>query len=374
MITSRTERQLLWAMHAGFFALVLSSCLRLSARHGLTGKEGQLALAGLMAVIYAAGVVFWERLGRRRDAWLMAVLACWLVLVVLAPSFAWCAIPLGFVSMRVLSPRRTIAVVVLLTATVIAARYRLESRDGFDPSMILGPLTVAGMTTMIFFALQRLIDELTRTRDELATAQRAAGVLEERERLAREIHDTLAQGFTSMGMLLQAAGRAWDADPAAARAYVEQAEGVGTAGLEEARRFVRGLAPLDLDSGSLAEGLRSLVARDPAGIGLRTEGTEFPLDPETQGALLRVAQGALSNAREHAGASRIMVTLSFLDDAVTLDIADDGRGFAEVAPDAGRGYGLRSMRDRLEAVGGTLVVESAPGQGTVVAATVGRTG
>ncbi|GAB3677621.1 sensor histidine kinase [Actinocorallia lasiicapitis] len=373
MNTSRTDRLLLTAVHLGFLALVLSSCVRLYTRHGLEGQQLELVLAGALVTVYFLGVAAWERLGARgRRWWFLAVLACWLVLVEAAPSFAWCGIPLGFVAMRVLSRRATVVAVLVVTLAVMLTRIRLDARDGLDLSMVLGPLAVAGMTTVIFFALQSLIDELTRTRGELATAQHAAGVLAERERLAREIHDTLAQGYTSIGMLLQAALRAWDTDPETAKAHVARAELVRELGLEEARRFVRGLGPADLAQGSLSEGLRRIVERDPGKVGLRIEGEEFRLPPEEQAALLRVAQGALSNAREHAEASRVMVTLAFLDDAVTLDVADDGIGFAEPTPGEGRGYGLRSMRDRLEAVGGTLAVESAPGGGTVIAATIGR--
>ncbi|MQY02897.1 sensor histidine kinase [Actinomadura macrotermitis] len=360
------EQRIYQAMHAGFFLLLAASASRFVVRHGI-GRESAvpLVLSGVLAVGYAAGIVAWDVLGRWRPAWLAAVTACWAALVLMAPSFGWCAIPLFFIALRLLGTRAAIALVTVLTATYVVAQLRLADR--IDPSLVLAPVAVAGMTTVIFLELRRLMDGL-------AAAQHEAGVLAERERLAREIHDTLAQGLTSMGMLLQAADREWGSDPAAARGHVRRAAGTAAENLEEARRFVRALAPPGLAAGSLPAALRAVA--EGAGADLRVDGAEYPTGARAEEALLRVAQGALANAREHAGAARVVLTLSYLDDAVTLDIADDGAGFDPAAPrpGAGRGYGLRAMRDRLAEAGGRLVVESAPGEGTVVAATIPRSG
>ncbi|NEA29548.1 sensor histidine kinase [Actinomadura bangladeshensis] len=363
-------------MHAGFFLLLAASASRLVVRHGLGGTTpALLALSGVLAVGYAAGVVGWDALGRRgRLGWLLAVVACWLVLVAMAPSFAWCAVPLFFAALRLLSPRAAVIAVVVLTGAVVFAGVYLADR--VDPSLVLAPLAVAAMAAVIFLELQRLIDELVRTRGELAASQRAAGVLEERERLSREIHDTLAQGLTSMGILLQAADRQWDTAPDAARRHLRRATEAAAANLEEARHFVRALAPPALASGSLAAALGELAGPADAEprVRFRVEGEEYPVDVEVQAALLRVAQGAVANAREHAAADTVVITLTYLGEAVSLDVADDGSGFdpEDAAPAPGRGYGIRAMRDRLAEVGGVLTVESAPGAGTVVAATVPR--
>ncbi|WP_243772503.1 sensor histidine kinase [Actinomadura barringtoniae] len=363
---SRAGNRVYAAMHAGFFVLMAAAASRLVIRHG-ANAETALILCVVVAVIYSVGIVFWDPLGERgRLVWLAVVLGAWLGLVFIAPSFAWCSIPLFFMGLRLLPPTVAVAIAALLTGAVIWAQVRLSDR--FDPSLVFGPVAVMAVATVVFLELQR-------TRDELADAQRSAGVLEERERLAREIHDTLAQGLTSMGMLLQAAEREWDSDPATARDHVRQAADAAEGNLEEARRFVRGLAPADLAGGSLAEALRRMIEREAPGTVLRLDGDERPLAPEGEAVLLRVAQGALANAREHAGAGTIVVTLTWLDGAVTLDVADDGAGFDPSSPGpsaAGRGYGLRAMRDRLAAVDGTLVIESAPGEGTVVAARIGR--
>ncbi|MFD8531313.1 sensor histidine kinase [Streptosporangium canum] len=368
------------AMHLGFYLLLAASASRLVSRHGMDPRTvASLAVCGLLAVVYAAGVVLWGDLGRGRLVWLGAVIAVWLVLVVLAPSFSWCAVPLLFLCLRLLRPRGFVVATAALTLVVIAAQLKIAQE--VDPSLILAPIGVATMTAVIFWELQResaarqrLIDDLISTRGTLADSRHRTGVLEERERLAREIHDTLAQGLTSMGILLQAADRMWAADPERAHAHVRRAATAAAENLDEARRFVRDLQPSGLEGVPLPEALARLchgTGHDtgPA-VRFRQEGEGYPLAPEVQAALLRVAQGALANVRDHSGAETAMVTLSYLDGEITLDVFDDGVGFAEAAPAPGRGYGLRAMRDRLAEVAGSLAVESVPGEGTAVAARV----
>ncbi|RFU38701.1 sensor histidine kinase, partial [Actinomadura logoneensis] len=240
------------AMHAAFFLLLASSASRFAARHGAgEGTWPKYALCGLLALLYAAGTLLWDRLGRRGLlAWLAAVTAVWLSLVLVAPSFAWCAPPLYFAALRLLSRRTAVAGAVVVTAAVVFAQLRLTPT--FDLSLVLAPVAVSGMILVIFL-------ELHRTADALARSQRAAGILSERQRLSREIHDTLAQGLTSMGMLLQAADRAFGSDPETARGLVRRAAAEAAGNLDEARRFVRALAPSDLAAGSLPHALRSLA-------------------------------------------------------------------------------------------------------------------
>lgn len=365
------------AMHVGFFVLLASSASRYVAAHGLAGVTPLLlGLSGALVVVYVLGVVFWERTKHMRQVWLAAVVAVWCALVLVAPSFSWCAVPLFFVCMRLLRPKPLIIAVVLLTATVIFAQLRLAPR--FEVIDVLVPLAVATMATAVFLELRReserreeLIDQLVRTRGELAEAQREAGISWERERLAREIHDTIAQGLSSIRMLLQAAERGGDANE-----HVRRAGEVAEDNLAEARRFVRGLAPAALERQSLPEALRELADRTAAesGVEVRFEvvGDPLPTSADADAVLLRVAQGALANVREHSAARIAGVTLSYLDDEVTLDVRDDGTGFDLVAPrtGVGRGFGLSGMRARVEQSGGTLAVESRPGEGTAVAATL----
>ncbi|QFU89987.1 sensor histidine kinase [Amycolatopsis sp. YIM 10] len=369
------------AMHAGFFLLLAASVARFVSAHGLHGATPLiLGLTGGLAVVYAAGMLLWAGLGRWRQAWLALVIAVWLALVVAAPSFAWCSVPLFFVCLRLLRPRVVIVVAVLLTVVVILAQLRIAS--GFDLGLVLAPIAVALMATVTFLQLDRaraeqqeLAADLLRTRDDLAESQRVAGVVEERERLAREIHDTLAQGLSSMRMLLQAALRSWSAEPEVARGHVTRAVEAAGDNLAEARRFVRDLSSPRLDGSDLAGTLAELAEQAGSAGGpvirFTTSGTPHALDPRVEAGLLRVAQGALANVTEHAGAAEAAVTLTYLGDEVVLDVRDDGSGFDPDAVRAapGRGYGLRMMAERVAALGGSLVVESAPGKGTALAVT-----
>ncbi|WP_329793357.1 histidine kinase [Lentzea sp. DG1S-22] len=293
------------AMHAGFYVLLTASAARYVAYHG--ADPVVLGLAGALGLAYPASVR-WTRA-------LPVVLAVWLVLVWLAPSFGWCAIPLFFQCLRQLRPRVALPIAAVLTAAVVLAQVRLAA--AFDWSLVLGPVGVAVLTAAVFFDRARLLHE--------------AGVLQERQRLAREIHDTLAQGFSSITLLLSLG-------------ETTKAAEVARENLGEARRFVRDLAPIH---GSLVDALRRLCAH------VEVDGEPYPLTVQTEVALLRVAQGAVANASEHAAASRIAITLSYLGDAVTLDVVDDGRGFdpAAVGAAGGRGYGLASIRGRIAELG-----------------------
>ncbi|MCX5392222.1 sensor histidine kinase [Streptomyces sp. NBC_00094] len=368
-------------MHIAFFLLLGASLARFLLRHPWEDRSPWIvALSGALASLYLLGPVLGTRAAPRRIAWLGTVVAVWIVLVVLAPSFAWCAVPLFYTGLRTLPPRAALGLVVLLTAFVVFAQVQL-AHGGWDPNLIVAPPAVAAIATGVFVysdrqaARQRaLIDDLIRTRRELAAIERREGTLAERQRLSMEIHDTLAQGLSSQQMLLQAADRTWDSDSTTARRHVRTAESIAERNLAEARRFVHDLAPADLaEGGGLEEALRGLAAREAAEF--RVDGTAVPLPDRTQSALLRIAQGALANIREHAGADSAALTLTYLDDQVVLDIADDGHGFdPALARDPGergdRGHGLPAMRVRAQQLGGTLTVESAPGEGTVLSAAI----
>ena len=218
---------------------------------------------------------------------------------------------------------------------------------------------------------RRLIGELEATREELARGERRAGILEERGRLAREIHDTLAQGFISIVTHLEAAGEE-DASDDALR-HLEQAKRTARENLVEARRLVAALRPEILESSSLPEALERLAKRlsetSDVSIELNVTGDGARLSQELQVTLLRAAQEALSNARRHARANNVSMTLSYAGDFVLLDIQDDGVGFdPEATPiDADGGFGLCAMRERVERLGGQLLVESEQGEGTTLA-------
>ena len=212
-----------------------------------------------------------------------------------------------------------------------------------------------------------VIAELEATRAELAAVSREAGVLAERERLAGEIHDTLAQGFTSVVMLLELAGAELDTDPAAARRRLVTARETARQNLAEARALVAALSPVDLHEASLPQAIGRLADRFGSETGLPVEltvsGPPRALPANAEVVLLRSAQEALANVRKHAGAGRVAVELRFQEEGTTLTVTDDGAGFDPAA--ASPGYGLAGMRRRVEDTGGTLAVRSGPG-GTAV--------
>ncbi|MBT2455918.1 sensor histidine kinase [Streptomyces sp. ISL-86] len=373
-------------MHTAFFLLLGASLARFLLRHpGEPRTPWIITLSITLALLYVLGPTLGAlgALGAapaptlRRLLWLGLVVATWVVLVVLAPSFAWCAVPLFYTTLRTLPPRAAIVLVALLTVFVVIAQLQLAT--AFDPNLLLAPPAVAALATAVFVHMERqaqaqrdLIDDLIRTRRELAATERREGTLAERQRLSMEIHDTLAQHLSSQQMLLQAADRTWDSDPATARAHVRTATDITARGLAEARRLVHDLAPPELEGGAgLADALRTLDAGPHIAVRFHLEGTPTPLPDRVQSALLRIAQGALANIREHSGAHTAALTLSFLGDQVVLDIADDGHGFTERrATPADRGHGLPAMRARIRQLGGTLTVESTAGEGTVLSAAI----
>jgi signal transduction histidine kinase len=313
--------------------------------------------------------------------WVGLLSLAWLILVFFTPDGVWLAFPLFFLDLHLLPPRWGLAAV---AATTVAAIGGFAwHQDTFNIGMVIGPVIGAGVAVATVLGYQalhheneqrrELIEELLATQAELAAAERHAGTLLERERLAREIHDTLAQGLSSIHLLLRATERALPAEPAVAAGYVEQARKAAQDNLAEARRFVHALSPPALQHDGLPAALERLCARRPTGAGdlsvrLRVTGDPAELSTPYEVALLRVAQAALANTAQHARARHAEVTLSYLDTAVALDVVDDGVGFTPV-DDTGtdyEGFGLRGMRSRARELGGDLTVESAPGDGTAV--------
>lgn len=371
--------------------LMVAALLVLVAVRALADHQGGLAavvaVAALFAVLYAAGALRQVRASSARaTAWLGAIMAVWLVLLALTSDGVWLAFPLFFCQLHILPLRRAAVLVPLTTAAAIAGfgwhAHTLSIGTAVGP--ILGAAVATG-TVLGLHALyreseqrRRLIEQLTAARSDLAVAEHTAGVLAERERLAREIHDTLAQGLSSIQLLLRAAERALPDRPDAALGHVQHARQASVDNLAEARRFVRALTPPDLEAGSLTAALERLCATtaDTSGLAVHFHLSGRPADLPTlmEVALLRIAQSALANTVQHAHATRAELTLSYMDTEVALDIVDDGRGFAPEATPApgvdGSGFGLPAMRSRARALGGGLVLESAPGDGTAVAVTL----
>ncbi|MFI6291475.1 sensor histidine kinase [Nonomuraea sp. NPDC050790] len=285
------------------------------------------------------------------------------------------------VGLSVLVPYCMDAVRVGVVAVVACAggwlwhRYHASGAIFWTEVVICALIAISAATAVGYFhsvaqqsaERKRLFDELQAAQEARAAAERQAGVAAERQRLARDIHDSLTQGFASVVMLLEAAQATLPDNR-----HLSQALRVTRENLAESRRVVRALRPGDLDECGLPEALRRLSGRlcDETGAEAQTviTGSPRPLEAGVQAELLRVAQEAVANARRHARAERVTLTLSYMEDLVVLDVHDDGGGF-----DPGRaasGHGLSIMRERMEQLGGTLLVESAPGAGATVVASL----
>ncbi len=370
--------------------IVLATALALPSWHmTVAAMAASMALAGLLLALYV--VMFLRRSGEwgwwfpYAMPYAIAVAVCFGVLLQLNPYFAYLEFSLYPQIFFLLYARRP-AVLVGASGLAIALVLSELSLYGwrFDAA---APHVFSDLAQIAFgFAIslwigamarqsaerRQLIDELERTRRQLAAAERQEGVLEERGRLAREIHDTLAQGFASVVAHLEAADVSLDSDPPRTRIHLREAEGVARASLTEARGLAWALRPDALAGGGLPSAIERVAAAAAQGgpaTDVTVTGTVRALHPDVEVTLLRAAQEALANVRRHASARHVTVTLSYFPDQVTLDVADDGRGFdpATATPGPAGGLGLPGMRERAEVLGGSVVVESAPGEGTTVA-------
>ncbi len=204
-------------------------------------------------------------------------------------------------------------------------------------------------------------------------AQRLAA-LEERNRIARDIHDTLAQTFTGILMQLEAATRFLDTRPEQTRSCIARAHELSREGLMEARRSITALHPEAARHGDLSAALARIAERmtagTPVGADVQTHGVPYALPPERRVDLLRIGQEALTNALRHAQAGAVMISVTYEPHQVTLRVRDDGRGFDPRHPAGGDGLGLIGMRQRAERIGGRLAIASRPGGGAEVAVVV----
>jgi signal transduction histidine kinase len=369
-----TSRWLAIALNGVFLSLVVLSVLRIRT----TGA----VIAGIaIGAWYLVGVA----LRSRRDTnlvalWLGVLTALWVAAsFAVASDFVWLAFPLFFLYLFLLPVNVGLGAVVGATAVAIGAL----STDGMlEMGEVIGPIVGAVVATISAFSYRglseehertrRLLTELEATRGKLADVERERGALEERRRVAREVHDTIAQGLSSIILL----ARAIELNPEDETDRVSQIAEIAQTNLDDARRIVAALSPAELDNDPLPDAIESVVTRVSETSAVKAwfvctgELTRLPLDLEV--ALLRVAQGALANVAAHSGATRAEVVLTYEDDATTLVIADDGRGFdpATMARSAEGSFGLFVMDDRMAAVGGTLAIDTDIGNGTIVTAKI----
>ena len=369
-----TARWLAIGLHGVFLALVVVSVSRVGS--------SQAAIAGTaIAVWYLVGVA-------RRSNRSIGLAALWLgVLTVLwgiasyavAPDFVWLAFPLFFLYLFLLPLRFGLLAVVVVTSIAIAA---LARDDALEVGEVIGPIVgaiVASISAVSYRGLsdehkrtQKLLAELEAARDKIAEAERERGALDERRRVAREVHDTIAQGLSSIILLARAA----ELNPDEGADRIAQIADIAQANLNDARRIVSALSPAELDDDPLPAAIDGVVRRVAEASDVNAwfvcvgDASRLPLDQEVS--FLRVAQGALANVAAHSEASRCEVVLTFEQEATTLVVADDGLGYDPQAPHriSDTGFGIAVMEDRVSDVGGTLVIETNRGNGTTVTAKI----
>jgi signal transduction histidine kinase len=360
-----------------------------------------LAVSVVFAGWYFGGLLLGERTrdGGLAAGWLIGLALIWVGAVAISPEFVWLAFPLWLLAGFVLRMRWAILFSLVVLVVVLAAPVVHTGLTSY--ANVIGPV-VGGVFALgisrgylelvrdgrersrLIASLVTAHGEMAELQDELARAQRDAGAVAERTRLSRDIHDTIAQSLTSIGMLATTADAT--APEPAARAFAQIGD-IAREGLADTRRIVNALLPAELEGSALAGALQRMLDRMTEETGIRTElhvdDTVPALPVTTEVALLRTAQSALANTRIHARAERVVVSLIDGVDTVRLDIVDDGVGFdaarwerlsadpgASLGTGAGGGYGLRAMRERLRELGGSLDVESAPGAGAALSASV----
>ncbi|WP_334151478.1 sensor histidine kinase [Microbacterium sp.] len=342
-----------------------------------------IILTVVLVVTYAFGAVL-TRTSRARGiaplAWLAVLTVEWAVLLWLIPDAAYLVFPLFFLFLHLLG--RWWGSAAILASTIVAI-CALGVHSGWTVGGVVGPLVGAGVALLIglgYQALAReaeqreaLVRELIATQGQLAATEHESGVLAERARLAREIHDTLAQGLSSIQMLLHAAERADPGRPGIE--HIRLARETAAANLAEARRFIRELTPPQLDDQTLGGALRRLAATQWASQGLDVQvrvSDTITLPMHLQTALLRIAQGAIANVIQHAQATAATITITVDADWLHFTVTDDGTGFDPALPskDAAEksdSFGLQATAERVQQLGGTLTVDSPTGRGTTLA-------
>ena len=368
-------------------ATILVVAILMSVRMDLSLAVLNLVLLSLFAGLYFVGSYYLERMtGVWKLAWLIALTVVWIADILVASAGIYLLFVLFFLYLRVLGMVWGSISVIFGTAVSVG----IQIPQGLTFGGVMGPVVSALVTVAIFYAFTRLheintertalIRELMETRQQLAETERAAGVAGERQRIAHEIHDTLAQGLSSIQMLLHAANRDLDGEINVdkARERIGLARQTAADNLQEARAMIAALQPAALSQTSLVGALdrmaQGFAAAADLNIEVEADGEVTQLPMKLEAVLLRIAQGAVGNVAKHAQATRARITVSYSDDAVRVDIVDNGVGFDVKAVEsrpAGLGHiGLAAMKRRAEEVSGEVVIESSPGNGTAVSVSV----
>ncbi|MDK8345917.1 histidine kinase [Brevibacterium sp. UMB1308A] len=306
-----------------------------------------------------------------RSWWLAAILILWAGLMLSSMSFAWVSFPLFFIVLHAYRPYVAAPVIMVMLFTILASSYR---HGVFNTGYLLGPTIGACVATVVSILYQELrkeaeamgnaYEKLQRAQTQISLSQHRAGRLAEREKLAADVHDTLSQGFTSILLLSRSLEPHVDTS---GRETLHLIEDTAQNNLQQAREFLHGspLGASDLHPTLRAE--CHAVERASAAVGAEIDctfeatGEPYPLTPEVEQTLIRATQSLLSNVSFHSRCTRAKVTLAYWNSHVSLDVVDNGVGFA-----GAYGYGLRALTERVASVRGQLTVETAVGEGCSV--------
>ncbi|MEJ3403843.1 sensor histidine kinase [Rathayibacter sp. YIM 133350] len=380
-----------WLVFVGLSALASAV---LVVANPFTGLVPTLTAAG---IILAVTVVYWflarpslagiRENSPRAIAYAVLAILGFTIAVVLNPWANLALFALAPQMFLLLTPWLASGSIVLLNALPLLVRIVDGSLAGADLIQSVGT-SVFVIAFSIFISSRmlavstenderrRLIEQLHEREAEVAALSAARGASAERARIAREMHDTLAQGFTSIITLGHATRAELDSDLQAARRHVEAITATAQENLAESRRIIAALTPAPLDDASLAQAVRRVVAAFAEETGVvavfETPDAEVSTSPSQQVVLLRVVQESLANIRKHARASRVRVSLERTGDDVLVRIVDDGVGFDPhaVRVSENGGFGLRGMASRVAEAGGDFTVHSDSSAGTTVTARV----
>ncbi len=316
----------------------------------------------------------------------IVLITLWFVLVQISEGFYF--ILFGLISQLYITlPVLWAAVFTVLVLSLMAYMQTVGAGQPFSWQIVFFYSLIGAVGILIGMWIDRIIRQSTERRDlieqlemtqlELAEAEHQAGMLAERQRLAHEIHDTLAQDFISIIMHLDAAEQSVRPDDTTVLRHLNQAQEAARGGLQQARYVVEDLRPEPLARATLPDAIAQVVTRWSKSSAIPAEfmvtGEVVVLETAVDKTLLRATQEALANIRKHAQATAVSVTLSYLGDIVMLDVQDNGIGMAKahaVSKSEAGGYGLVAMQERVAALGGDVLIENEPEEGTTVVVSI----
>ncbi len=362
-----------WALHLLFSVLVVMAAVRAES-------WAVLAMLALFVAVYLPVFAIEDSRQWVIVTWLVVVCTAWLGTAVLSMDAAFIVFPLFFVVVRFLPPWGSAIGVAILTISVVVI---LGLNTGWNIGGVVGPVIGAGVAWVLgvgFHLLHRgaqekaaAMEALVEARAEALQSSRRAGEMDERARIAGDIHDTVAQGLSSIGMLLSAVEAQGELSDST-RQQVSLAKATAAENLAETRRIIAAFQPAPLVGAGLPVALARIVSSTPMGEALSfdVDGKPREVRPEVEAALVRATQSLVSNIVRHSQATGAKVTLTYHPSDIAVDVVDNGVGFDPEAIDihTGHTYGLSGVCTRIQKLGGTMAMESSPDQGAGISVSI----